>query len=123
MEATMYELMANGRLDQLKKQYAANLPDKVRKAAESIRAFMAVPRDRVLLQIAHRFVHSLTGSSGTYGFYELSRIARGAEELLSESLESGLPLSSDRQLQLRDLIFNLGFMATAAAGDAGCGTD
>jgi len=111
----MNELTVNVRLEDLRKQYALNLPEKVRKVTDSIRAFLAVPRDRVLLELAHRVVHSLTGSSGTYGFDELSRTARGAERVLSESLEGGTPPSSERQHQLREMIFSLGSQAVEAA--------
>ena len=37
---------------------------------------------------AYRLVHSLTGSSGTYGYPEISGLARSVEALIKESLDS-----------------------------------
>lgn len=103
------------RLDGLRRRYALNLPLKVSQAAESVRAVLAAPRNRALLEAAHRGVHSLTGSSGTYGFCDISRIFREAESMLQESLESGVPLPSERQFHLRELIAGLESLAAAAA--------
>lgn len=111
----MSELTANDRLGGLKMRYAIGLPGKVSKAIESVGAFLAVPRNRVLLEVAHRMMHSLTGSSGTYGFPEISGAARGAETILCESLESGMPLLPQQQLRLREQLAALEVMAVAAA--------
>ena len=114
----MNELTVNTRLDDLKRRYAIGLPEKVRKVVESVRASLAVPRDRVLLEIAHRVIHGLTGSSGTYGYVELSQVARRAELLLSDALESGSPPPPDRQLQVRELILSMGSLVAIAACEA-----
>lgn len=117
----MSDMTANDPLLALRRRYAANLPAKVAKAAESVGTLLAAPGDPSQCEIAHRALHSLIGSSGTYGFADLSRLARSAELLLRESLESGAPLSSDQRLQLVTLIADLGSLAASAARDSGAG--
>lgn len=113
----MSNLPAKDALQALRRKYAAGLPAKVAKAAESVRSFLSAPGDSDRCEVAHRSLHSLTGSSGTYGFPEMSRIAHSAEILLRRSLESGVPLSEEEALTLVDVIDRLGALAAMAAED------
>lgn len=110
----MSQPTVNERLEGLKRRYATNLPLKVAKAAESVDAVLGASVDSAACETAHRQVHSLIGSSGTYGFHELSRVARLAEAILRDSLESGAPPSPERQTRLRELVAMLGTLAEAA---------
>jgi chemotaxis protein histidine kinase CheA len=112
---------ANEMLLALRRKYAAGLPAKVAKAAESVRSLLAAPLDPDRCEAAHRSLHSLTGSSGTYGYPDLSRFARSAEILLRLSLESGNPISSEEQQSLVDVIARLGTLAAMAAEDSTAG--
>jgi HPt (histidine-containing phosphotransfer) domain-containing protein len=118
MEATMNQITVTTALSQLKKQYGLNLPGKISKAVDTVRALLAVPRDRVLLEIAHRGLHSLAGSSATYGYDALSLVAREAERLLQDSLETGTPLTPPGERQLREQMLNLGVLAALASCEA-----
>jgi len=66
--------------------------------------------------MAHCSVHSLSGSTGTYGFLELRQLARSTEKLLKDSLDDESPLPPEKHLHLRDLLGRLGALAAGAAG-------
>jgi hypothetical protein len=105
-------------IEGLRRRYAANLPAKMEKAAASVSAVLAGPWNPALGDIAHRLVHSLIGSSGTYGFLEFSVVARSAERILRDSVESGLRPAPENVIVLQEIIARLGFMAAMAADDA-----
>src|SRR5579883_2161598 len=104
----MCDSKANDPLLALRRRYAAALPAKVAKASECVGDYLADPGDVSRCEAAHRSLHSLIGSSGTYGFSDLSLTARSAETLLRRPLESGAPLSAAERLRLVDLIAGLG---------------
>src|SRR5690349_17357315 len=114
----MSSATVNSMIDGLRRRYAANLPSKVAKAAESVSAVLAGPWNPALGDIAHRLVHSLIGSSGTYGFHELSVVARSAERILREAMESERAPDSDQGILLQEILARLGFMARALAEEA-----
>ena len=105
----------------LRRRYAANLPTKVEKAAECVGALLEHPADSARCQLAQRTLHSLIGSSGTYGFAELSQVARAAEALLRASLEGGTALTPGQRLELVNLVAGLGSLAASAARESGAG--
>jgi chemotaxis protein histidine kinase CheA len=108
---------ANDALLALRRKYAAGLPAKVAKVTESVRSLLSSPRHPDRCEVAHRSLHSLTGSTGTYGFPEMSRLACSAEIMLRRSLESGVPLSEEESRTLMDQIVHLGALAAMAAQD------
>jgi HPt (histidine-containing phosphotransfer) domain-containing protein len=110
--------MVNEAIAQLRKKYALSLPLKVSNASECVAAALKAPWNRSLGEMAHRFLHSLIGSSGTYGFPQLSEVARSAEVILKASVESGAPLSPGEGLRLHELVTRLGFLAAREAEDA-----
>jgi HPt (histidine-containing phosphotransfer) domain-containing protein len=116
---TMSSVMVNRAIERLRKQYAASLPVKVSKAAAAVVAALGDPWDPALGETAHRLVHSLIGSSGTYGFAEISRVARSAEEILRASMESRTLPSPEEALRLREIVAHLEFVAVIAAAEAG----
>ncbi len=87
-------------LAKLKERYRTDLPQKVARLAEQVGAFLGSPWEQELSFTTYRMMHSLAGSAGTYGFTELGTIARGAEAILKESLESKSPLT---ELRIADL--------------------
>lgn len=117
----MNDSMKNDALLALRRRYAAALPAKVAKASEEVLDYLAEPGDASRCEIAHRALHSLIGSSGTYGFADLSRTARSAEALLRQSLESGAPLTPVERIVLVDLIAGLGSLAASAARETAAG--
>jgi HPt (histidine-containing phosphotransfer) domain-containing protein len=83
-----------------------------------VSAVLAGAWNPALGDIAHRLVHSLIGSSGTYGFQEISMIARSAERILREAMESGRAPAPENGLALQEIIARLGLLAATAAEDA-----
>lgn len=65
----------------LSASYAAQLPEKICHIEDTWAALQKKWDARVLSDF-HRMVHSLTGSGATFGFAELSRIARALEAIL-----------------------------------------
>lgn len=108
----------NEAIAQLRKKYALGLPQKVSNASQCVAAVLTGPWNRTLGEMAHRFLHSLIGSSGTYGFPRISEIARSAEGILKASLDSGGPPSPEERVRLQELVSSLGFLAAEEAGDA-----
>src|SRR5262245_47802804 len=113
----MSNTMVNSVIEGLRRRFAANLPGKVDRAAASVSAALAGPWNPALGDIAHRLVHSLIGSSGTYGFQEFSSIARSAERILREAMESGTTPPPENMLALQEIVVRLGVMAATAADD------
>lgn len=91
-------------LELLKKRYAANLPGKVAKIRECVAAVLGASGNPGSTDEACRALHSLIGSSGTYGFPTVSIAAGRAESMLKESLEAGAVGLPERQAKLRDLM-------------------
>jgi hypothetical protein len=114
----MSQSTVNSVIDALRRRYAANLPAKVDRAAASVSAVLAGPWNPALGDIAHRMIHSLIGSSGTYGFPELSGVARSAERILRDSVESGKAPAPETVLVLQEIIARLGYLAVMAAEGA-----
>ena len=110
----------NEALMALRRRYAACLPAKVSQASECVESYLSTPGDAVRGEVAHRSVHSLIGSSGTYGFPDLSGLARKAETLIQECLDCGVPPTLMREYQIRQLLRRLSFLAAEAA--ASCAT-
>jgi len=111
----MSSVTVNRAIERLRLKYAASLPVKVGQAAAQVTAALAGPWDPALGEVAHRAVHSLIGSSGTYGFLEFSCIARSAEAILRASVESAALPSREAAHQLRQLIAHLEFLAVIVA--------
>ena len=111
----MSTMGVNSVIEGLRRRYAANLPSKVDQAAASVTAVLAGPWNPTFGDIAHRLVHSLIGSSGTYGFLEISTTARSAERILRDSMESGSGPAPEKVLVLQEIMARLGFMAVMAA--------
>ena len=105
-------------IEGLRRRYAANLPSKVERAAASVSAVLAGPWNPALGDIAHRLVHNLIGSSGTYGFQEFSVVARSAETILRNAMESGVTPAPESVLALQEILARLGGLAVMAADDA-----
>lgn len=83
------------KLDQLIKLYSKNLPDKIL-AIETLWNQLLQHWDLVLFHDFHREVHSLCGSSGTYGYIELSKAARQMEIFIKTILNDEL-MNSEKQ--------------------------
>ncbi len=74
------------KLRALREQYARHLPSKVATLAAKWQAICAQPDDPAPAQHLVREFHTLAGSGSSFGFPEISRLARLAEERLREGL-------------------------------------
>jgi HPt (histidine-containing phosphotransfer) domain-containing protein len=86
----------NGMDDQeLRRYFAGRLPDRlaeVERARDDARdaGWTGDP-----LRTFHRLAHSLAGAGATFGYPEVSDLARGLERLLKAALGEGAPLRED----------------------------
>jgi chemotaxis protein histidine kinase CheA len=106
-------------LRELKRAYARSLPEKIARIESAFRTFFASPWEEGACGATYRLIHSLAGSSGTYGFADLCQVARSAESVLKESLEGRRLPSPDRQHEALDLVDRLKNLASAAAASEG----
>lgn len=101
----------------LRTAYARDLPEKVRRIEAAFEAFSAQPWEEERCTTACRFAHSLAGSSGTYGFGELGKIAKALELLIRASLDRRAPLPApEAESARRHLALLKEGAAAAAAG-------
>jgi chemotaxis protein histidine kinase CheA len=102
-------------LAKLRQKYGLALPGKISGIEEAVAPLSAGPWEEEACSAAYRRVHSLAGSSGTYGFPEICSIARAAEAILKECLDSRSLLPPIRKAQVDDLMAKLRAMAADAA--------
>lgn len=88
------------KLLELKRAYARQLPEKLARIDAAFAAFVGAPWEEQACSTSYRLLHSLAGSSGTYGFDEICKVARQAEAVLKECLESRRALSPDRRQEV-----------------------
>ncbi len=80
----------------LRAEYAAKLPGKIAAIEQAWQAAQQDPWDPQVNDRLYRSLHTLAGSSGTYGFRSLSERARTAEVYVGSILSSALPPSSNQ---------------------------
>jgi chemotaxis protein histidine kinase CheA len=106
-------------LRELKRVYARSLPEKIAKVESAFRSYFAAAWDETACGSTYRIIHSLAGSSGTYGFAELCQVARSAENILKESMEAHRLPSPERQQEALAHVDRLKELASAAAASEG----
>lgn len=102
-------------LARLRKKYGLALPDKISGIEKSLAPVFSGPWEEQVCAAAYRQVHSLAGSSGTYGYPEISSLSRAAEAILKQCLDSRTPPSAAHRTQVADLVARLREMAADAA--------
>jgi DNA-binding response OmpR family regulator len=75
-------------LKALRERYAAELPEKLAQLRSSAE-ILNQQWDEELLHTLHRETHSLTGSGATFGYAQISHVARELELVLKNIIESG----------------------------------
>jgi len=105
-------------LAKLKTKYAAALPGKLASVESALAPLFAQPWSEEACATSHRQIHSLAGSAGTYGFGEITTIARDVEALLKQSLDSRSTLSGSDQARVADLMKKLHERAADASREA-----
>src|SRR5438445_4655709 len=90
-------------LAMLRKKYALALPEKAAALQVAVAPLFEETWQEQAWSSAYRQVHSLAGSSGTYGYPEISSIARALETLIHQGLASRVPLADVRRTQVEEL--------------------
>jgi chemotaxis protein histidine kinase CheA len=103
-------------LAELRKGYAKQLPEKIQRIEAACEAFFSQAWDEERCATAFRSAHSLAGSSGTYGFRDLGKVAKALELLIKASLERRAALPSTEMDQARKGLTTMKEMAAAARG-------
>jgi len=91
------------RLRELHDVFKAKLPDKLREIGAAWQSCMHEPAVRAHWVTLHRLLHTLAGSSGSFGFMELGMQLRGMEKEINAHLASDLhqPMSAMADLDKR----------------------
>lgn len=76
--------------EELRREYAQALPDKLSRIADLFLALEQAPADKAALEALLMAVHRLHGSAGSYGFQEVSRTSGDWELELREARTAGL---------------------------------
>jgi len=72
-------------LEKLRSEYKLQLPEKISAIKRDWQLLINIWNDELIIQL-HRNVHSLIGTAGTFGFNDISKIARRLEELIKPLL-------------------------------------
>jgi HPt (histidine-containing phosphotransfer) domain-containing protein len=77
--------------EELREYFAGRLPARLAEIEDACRAAQDAGWSGPPLRTFHRLAHSLAGSGTTFGFPEVSELARNLEHLLETFLENGTP--------------------------------
>ena len=102
-------------LARLRRKYGLALPDKVSAIDTAFAPLLQGPWSEDVANAAYRPIHSLAGSSGTYGFPEISSLARSIEALIKGSLDSRTTLPGPQCARIADLMARMRELAAEAA--------
>jgi HPt (histidine-containing phosphotransfer) domain-containing protein len=106
---------AKAQLEKLRRRYGLSLPEKISAIQVALASLLAGPWEEQACQATHRQVHSLAGSSGTFGYPEISRVARAAEILIQRSLEARAVLPVPQRAEVEELVSKLRELAAGVA--------
>lgn len=88
----------------LRAGYVLQLPAKFGAFEKAFDAFLGESWTEPVARETYRLIHSLAGSTGTYGFPELSELARTAEAVIKASVERRTPLLSTEIERVREAL-------------------
>ncbi|HKI02127.1 MAG TPA: Hpt domain-containing protein [Thermoanaerobaculia bacterium] len=93
--------------DELRQYFAGRLPHRLAEIEDACRAARDAGWTGEPLRTFHRLVHSLTGAGATFGFPEVSEIARGLEHLLAGLLKRDTPPGEPQIGEIEDFLAGL----------------
>jgi len=76
--------------------YIAELPDRILQLEAAWNELLQA-RDAGKLQTLHRMAHNLSGSGATFGFPDISEMARTLEKTLKDLMNQNAPTSAGQQ--------------------------
>lgn len=94
------------KLKQLFDEYAAKLPERIA-TIEKQWLDLQKQQDKKKIADFHREVHSLCGSSATYGYHALSQAARQLETYIKILMEQDISIDKEQQQEINFLLENL----------------
>lgn len=97
-------------------QYQKKLPDKIARIEEQWQEIQQQWNPEKM-EILHRDIHSLCGSSGTYGYVELSKVARQAEIYLKENLLNADDISDQQKKKVTSYLDQLKAYASVSINE------
>ena len=102
----------------LSKGYARELPKRVLDMETALQQFLAAPIAGETMDKLRRQVHQLKGSGATFGFGDITRVARTFEALLDALARQAAPPSPEQRAQLSRLTTELRTLAERARRSA-----
>lgn len=94
-------------LQQLRKTYLSTAPKKMAELERAVSAIERSPDNPLHQQRLRKFLHNLIGSGGSYGFPEVSDIAREMSEYLKCLREANFQHNADTLAVLRSYLKQL----------------
>lgn len=91
----------------LRAVYAASLPEKIKEIEHAWQQLLTKDWNEANLRNMHRMVHSLTGSGATFGFAQLSDVARQLEQDLKQLAQAKMAPNEERLARIRVLLSEL----------------
>jgi diguanylate cyclase (GGDEF)-like protein len=95
------------KLQALRQSYIQQLSGKLEAIEQAWQAVCIQDSQQETLELFHRQVHSIAGSSATHGLTEVSEIAREIELLVQYALEQSSTLSPEQSLHIHSLLYKL----------------
>ncbi len=113
--------MMEEQLARLSRGYAGELPRRVNEMEAALHAFLAstIAGAGETMDRLRRHVHQLKGSGTTFGFGDITRVARDFEAVLEVLSRQALPPSAAQQAQLSALVAELRALAEQARDRGG----
>lgn len=87
----------------LRQLYAGKLPEKLHEINSQWEMVLAA-QDNEKLKILHNTIHKFCGSSGSYGYPEISQVTRGLEMYLKTLIQQDKPLSVAEKAEIQELL-------------------
>ena len=104
MTNNMNQELFEEQLTALRKEYADQLPGKIREIEAIWDKLVQAEWDDEAFEIMHRMTHGLAGSGASFGFLTLSDAARTLERLATTIIEDGVPPTAEQRKQIRALL-------------------
>jgi diguanylate cyclase (GGDEF)-like protein len=95
------------KLSLLVRRYTKQLPSKLKIIESLLRDIIRDPLDRTHYEILYNEIHSLSGSSLTYGFKEIGATSRELEKMFETFISNNAMPSEPQQQELMTLFYNL----------------
>lgn len=97
--------------ERLAKGYASELPKRISGIETALQEFLAAPIASETMDRLRRHVHQLKGSGSTFGFDDITRVARAFEAVLDLLSRQAVPPNPQQRARLKQLTAELRTLA------------